>query len=551
MKKIIIAISLVLTVYTVLGQITNTGRLENIKDAWNLSYTYTGEIKNGKPNGMGVATYSSGNVIRYVGSFVNGMYSGKGTMLFEDGAFLSGTWANGKLNGKGTNLTDKGVLYIGDFADGHRNGKGVMFYADNSFVSGGFVNDNLKGRCINSWNDYKIISDNIYDNNERNGPGYQYEAESKKLFEGIWKDDKWEQAGTAGFKSFLTAPGFIGESTSTHVLMGRVNASNYLMDSAFYYDVQKKKRYFGYFVNGKLTNGLLVNDSTRFLGTLNDKGANGYCYDFFAGHYYSEGNYTDDHLDGQILDIDLTKKTVYYGQAVNGVFTGKAMHFDNYGNMFSGYYKEGKFTGVGYRLASTGRYVSGTFDDGVVTKLDLLITADGQKIYGNPKTFNEALASVIGTYDNTFTDLLGDYMDDEDVYNKFQFGDAGNLEFSYSLIRIPGSIEDNAVITDYGDMNCYSAIFAIHSDGNKAAAKYSELAKLLQAFSYSDAKTKRTLKLTGKVNTVNLSDKKTVSVFTFPADMEKFTNLKILISCVKDEESGSYSVILSIGEQIE
>lgn len=50
-------------------------------------------------------------------NFVNGTYGGKGTMFFDDGAFLAGTWKNGKLNGKGTNLNGDGSLFIGDFAD--------------------------------------------------------------------------------------------------------------------------------------------------------------------------------------------------------------------------------------------------------------------------------------------------------------------------------------------------------------------------------------------------------------------------------------------------
>ena len=106
----------------------NVKKIDNLKDAWDISYTYTGEVKDGKPNGMGVAKYSSGNVLRYVGSFVNGIYSGKGTMFFNDGAFLSGEWKNGKLNGKGSNYNSSGGLYIGEFIQGAKSGKGVMFY---------------------------------------------------------------------------------------------------------------------------------------------------------------------------------------------------------------------------------------------------------------------------------------------------------------------------------------------------------------------------------------------------------------------------------------
>src|SRR5438270_250378 len=85
-----------------------TGKLENQKDAWGNTYTYIGELKGGKANGMGIAKYYSGTVVRYVGSFVNGSFDGRGTMLFKGDAFLSGNWKNGKLNGRGVNLTSDG-----------------------------------------------------------------------------------------------------------------------------------------------------------------------------------------------------------------------------------------------------------------------------------------------------------------------------------------------------------------------------------------------------------------------------------------------------------
>ena len=137
-------------------------KIKNLKDVWDLTYNYSGEVKDGKPNGMGVALYKSGNVIRYAGSFVNGMYNGKGTMFFSGDAFLTGEWKNGKLNGKGTNLTATGALYVGDFANGIKSGKGILFYKDNSFISGGFLNDKMDGRCIQLWTDGSIISNIFY-----------------------------------------------------------------------------------------------------------------------------------------------------------------------------------------------------------------------------------------------------------------------------------------------------------------------------------------------------------------------------------------------------
>jgi hypothetical protein len=110
MKKITTSLFFVILSTILFAQ--NVKRIENIKDGWGVSVNYTGEIKDGKPNGMGVATYKSGNAKRYVGSFVNGMYNGKGTMFFDNGGIPYRRMEEWKLNGKGSFLSESGVLYI-------------------------------------------------------------------------------------------------------------------------------------------------------------------------------------------------------------------------------------------------------------------------------------------------------------------------------------------------------------------------------------------------------------------------------------------------------
>jgi hypothetical protein len=281
------------------------------------------------PSGMGVAKYKSGNAIRYVGGFLNGMYNGRGTMFFKEGAFLTGEWKNGKLNGKGSFLTETGILYIGEFVNGVKQGKGILFYKDNGMIMGNFSNDKLNGRGIQYFQMAPVVSDVNYKDDKRNGMGYQYEIKSKKLYEGEWSDDKWVQSGTPSFSSFLKSSSLIAEATDDHILAGPTNKDNFLIDSSYYFDLKKQKRYFGYYVAGHLRNGVIIGDSTRFWGPIGDKGASGYCYDFKYKKFYSEGNYTDDLLNGQILDLDLAKQTAYYGGAINGEFTGKTYFFND------------------------------------------------------------------------------------------------------------------------------------------------------------------------------------------------------------------------------
>ena len=532
----------------------STRRLENQKDAWGLTYIYTGEVKNGKPNGMGVAKYASGNVVRYAGSFVNGFYTGKGTMFFDNGAFLTGNWSNGKLNGKGTNLTADGTLYIGDFADGIKSGKGILIYKDNSFVKGGFKDDKLSGRCVNLWTDGNIISDIFYDNDKRNGMGYQYEAKSKTTYAGEWKDDKWVQSASPNFTSFIKSADFTGEATDKHVLMGPVNSKGFLKDTAYYYDLDKHRRYFGYYENGNLRNGLIIrDDSTRFMGPLDDVGAVGYCYDFKYKNYYSEGTYTNDHLDGQITDIDLVKKSVYYGTAVNGIFTGKAYFFNDNNALYAGDYLKGKFTGTGFRIESPGRNVAGTWQDGEPQTVTSITTADGEIIPGNPKTLQQALNIVIKDYTESFDNISGSLSDDDDWLDTF--GDLDDID-SYndiynSLISFPGTTDKDKIESDLETTNLYVAEFINTKDADKAKVKYNEIAKQLMACSISNNVIKKAVKLKGTLKPASLSDDKTETQFDLPTDSDKYSKFHVWLILQKIGDDDYYTIMLKIGERKE
>jgi hypothetical protein len=359
MKKITTVFLFMIIVFAAISQ--NIKRITGLKDAWGVEINYTGEIKNGKPDGYGVAVYLTGNPLRYAGSFSNGMYSGKGTLFFKDGALLSGTWKNGKLNGKGININSNKSVYIGDFINGEKNGKGVFVNNESSIYFGTYLNDKMHGRILGVWNSGNIMSDAEYRDGKRNGVGYQYEAKSKKLFEGEWKDDKWVQAATPGFSSLLKSSSLVSQMSDDRIVIGKTNSNNKLIDSSYYYDLKQKKKYLGYYENGSLRSGVIVrDDSTVFFGNLNEKGAIGYGHFYKIGKSYSEGNYVNDYMNGEVVDIDLAKKSVYYGAAVEGYFTGKARFFNESGTQFIGDYKSGQFTGTGSKIETNGRYTSGT-----------------------------------------------------------------------------------------------------------------------------------------------------------------------------------------------
>ena len=55
---------------------------------------YQGQVKNGKPNGLGFIIYPSGE--EYVGSWGNGKWNGQGTHTYPDGTKYVGSWKDGR-----------------------------------------------------------------------------------------------------------------------------------------------------------------------------------------------------------------------------------------------------------------------------------------------------------------------------------------------------------------------------------------------------------------------------------------------------------------------
>ena len=87
-------------------------------------YTYEGELKNGKPNGRGVALY-------------HGEY---------EGDKYDGEWKDGKKHGHGVHTWANGSKYDGEWKDGKRHGHGVKTWADGEKCSDPQVLSVLKRR---------------------------------------------------------------------------------------------------------------------------------------------------------------------------------------------------------------------------------------------------------------------------------------------------------------------------------------------------------------------------------------------------------------------
>jgi hypothetical protein len=97
---------------------------------------YKGQVKNGKPNGLGVIIYPRG--FKYVGEYKDGKRNGQGTWTHPDGFKYVGEYKDGKRNGQGTWTHPDGWKYVGEYKDGYR-WNGIRYYK-NGKIWGKYVN---------------------------------------------------------------------------------------------------------------------------------------------------------------------------------------------------------------------------------------------------------------------------------------------------------------------------------------------------------------------------------------------------------------------------
>ena len=97
---------------------------------------YTGDVKNGKPDGQGTETFPDGS--KYIGEWIGGKPTGQGTQTYYDGDKYVGLFKDGKYHGQGTYTFSGGGKFVGEFKDDNRwNG---IRYDKNGNIIYKFVN---------------------------------------------------------------------------------------------------------------------------------------------------------------------------------------------------------------------------------------------------------------------------------------------------------------------------------------------------------------------------------------------------------------------------
>lgn len=110
--------------------------------------TYTGEVKNGKPDGEGVMVYKAGDAQdrrRYEGSWKNGKPDGDGVLYGVEGDSYTGQFKAGKMSGLGLYTWPGGDCHFGEFKDNAPCGWGAQHNKDGIWVVGTWYTDKRAG----------------------------------------------------------------------------------------------------------------------------------------------------------------------------------------------------------------------------------------------------------------------------------------------------------------------------------------------------------------------------------------------------------------------
>ncbi|MDD2688968.1 MAG: hypothetical protein PHT41_02290 [Candidatus Omnitrophica bacterium] len=126
----------------------NLGNSEQIKEGFGKaqlpdSSVYQGNFKNGMFDGKGALIWTNGS--KYEGEFKDGLMNGKGVFTQRNGDKYEGDFKDGYMDGKGIFIYGEGTKYEGEFKDGYPNGKGSLIRLNGEKYEGDFVNGKLEG----------------------------------------------------------------------------------------------------------------------------------------------------------------------------------------------------------------------------------------------------------------------------------------------------------------------------------------------------------------------------------------------------------------------
>jgi hypothetical protein len=101
--------------------------------------TWTGEITNGKANGIGTMKFNNGDI--YIGDAVENHIEGEGVFKYNNGDKYEGQFKNDIFDGQGKYTWSDGSYYDGEWSNGLKDGKGII-YIDGKYYNVVYQGDN-------------------------------------------------------------------------------------------------------------------------------------------------------------------------------------------------------------------------------------------------------------------------------------------------------------------------------------------------------------------------------------------------------------------------
>eukprot|EP00802_Teleaulax_amphioxeia_P013294 Tamp_13344.p1 GENE.Tamp_13344~~Tamp_13344.p1 ORF type:complete len:392 (+),score=99.03 Tamp_13344:186-1361(+) len=129
---------------------------------------FQGSLKEGRPHGFGTVTYADTDPkqrVRFAGEFEDGIRTGRGCLVWKDGAQYAGDWFADKPSGFGVENYPDGSSYVGQYEEDMRHGYGTYTFPSGAKYEGCWFMGKRHGQALEQ--SKKGCHAVAFDNNKR------------------------------------------------------------------------------------------------------------------------------------------------------------------------------------------------------------------------------------------------------------------------------------------------------------------------------------------------------------------------------------------------
>lgn len=158
--------------------------------------TYYGGFNNGLRSGYGTQIWQDGSI--YEGFYTDDYANGNGRLINSDGGCYIGDFISSKAHGNGEYFNQQGIYYKGEFKNNLKDGYGEEDYADGSHYTGTYAKGEKHGDGTFTWADGSTYSGSFLNNNMSNYGIYTWS--DGRAYEGQWQDNCMHGNGNFTYK---------------------------------------------------------------------------------------------------------------------------------------------------------------------------------------------------------------------------------------------------------------------------------------------------------------------------------------------------------------